>query len=544
MDVAFAAPGPGQWALDRSHYPGGTTPISQWVMEQSMPAGMERVFAEVGVPARRLDARFVHGFMYTRLRPLIGGDRGATRLPPLVLLKAVAHLHPEFRRRARAAERTLRDVPSREVAERWERELRPELRRRNEQLQAVDPDALDDAALQRHVDDLLDQVRSNFELHFWLHGHDIGPIARFLYECERWGIAAARAVAALAGASPSTVRPQRRLRRLRELVESSGRAVRSLDDVRAVSPEASALVDEHLAEYGDVLATGYDITSLTLGEIPGAVLDSIRTATVPDPVDVETLAAPLRDTVPASERQRFDALLDDARAVMDMRDDNGLHTVEWPVGLLRRALLAAGRRRVQRRELDDAEQALELTVDEAHDLFGERRPTAATLERRADRRRAEAALDPPSTLGPAEPSPPPDVLPSPLDVTVAMVQVALEHMGMAGNASADPLVGAGVGTGAYVGRARTAASADEAIDKLEPGDVLVVRATSPAFNVVLAIAGAVVTADGGAMSHAAVLARELGIPAVVGARGALDIPDGATVEVDPGAGRVRVLTAV
>ena len=47
--------------------------------------------------------------------------------------------------------------------------------------------------------------------------------------------------------------------------------------------------------------------------------------------------------------------------------------------------------------------------------------------------------------------------------------------------------------------------------------MLVVRATSPAFNAVLAIAGAVVTAEGGPLSHAAVLARELGIPAVVGA---------------------------
>jgi pyruvate,water dikinase len=71
--------------------------------------------------------------------------------------------------------------------------------------------------------------------------------------------------------------------------------------------------------------------------------------------------------------------------------------------------------------------------------------------------------------------------------------------------------------------------------------VLVVRATSPAFNAVLAVAGAVVTSHGGALSHAAVLARELGIPAVVGAPGALDIADGATVTVDPVLGRVAVV---
>ena len=55
-------------------------------------------------------------------------------------------------------------------------------------------------------------------------------------------------------------------------------------------------------------------------------------------------------------------------------------------------------------------------------------------------------------------------------------------------------------------------------------------------------AGGVVTADGGPMCHAAVIARELGIPAIIGARAALtDIPDGAMVELDPTAGTVRVL---
>ena len=57
----------------------------------------------------------------------------------------------------------------------------------------------------------------------------------------------------------------------------------------------------------------------------------------------------------------------------------------------------------------------------------------------------------------------------------------------------------------------------------------------------LAIAGAVVTVDGGVLSHAAVLARELGIAAVVGAPEAMTIPDGATVEVDPVEGEVRIL---
>ncbi len=83
-----------------------------------------------------------------------------------------------------------------------------------------------------------------------------------------------------------------------------------------------------------------------------------------------------------------------------------------------------------------------------------------------------------------------------------MVQVSLKFMGMDGTGVGDAIAGTGIGSSRYIGRARVAGSADEALDRLEPGDVLVVRATSPAFNSVLAIAGGVVTADGGALSHA------------------------------------------
>ena len=53
------------------------------------------------------------------------------------------------------------------------------------------------------------------------------------------------------------------------------------------------------------------------------------------------------------------------------------------------------------------------------------------------------------------------------------------------------------------------------MDVIEPGDVIITRCTSPSWNTILAYAGALVTATGGLASHAAVIARELGIPAVI-----------------------------
>jgi len=537
--TTFTPPGPGQWALDRSHFPGGTTPIYQELMTATLADGMRRVFAEVGVPALEIRAAFVDGFMYTRLIPLIGGDKPPGKLPPAPVLKLVTRIHPEFRKRAKAATAALEQRTHLDMVDEWTTTIRPRTVAANSEFQAVDVDSIDDAALAAHIGELLDHLTECTELHFYLHGYDLGPIARYLHHAIGWGLEPTDATAALAGASPSTSRPTIRLCRLRGLIEAAGREVTTLDDIRSISPEAASVLDEHIAEHGYVVATGYDITSFTLIEMPGALIGSIRSAEPPPTTDVD-LATRLRDAVPAGSRDEFDQLLADARAVMDMRDDNGPQTVEWPTGLLRRALLAAGRRLAGRDELHEADHALELTQAEARRALIGSLPGADELAQRSADRVASARLDPPSTLGPDEPEPPLDVMPKPLADLVAVVKTSLTHLGMDGETTADPYQGVGVGQAPYTGRVCSAESADEAIEKLEPGDVLVVRATSPAFNAVLGIAGAVVTSSGGALSHAAVLARELGIPAVVGVRGALDIADGSTVTVDPVAGRVDV----
>jgi len=123
-----------------------------------------------------------------------------------------------------------------------------------------------------------------------------------------------------------------------------------------------------------------------------------------------------------------------------------------------------------------------------------------------------------------------------------MVQIVIEQLGMGGERPTKGLHGVGVGDRIVRGRACRVDSPEHAIDRLRNGDVLVVPCTTPAYNAVLTLAGAIVTADGGPLSHAAVLARELGISAVVGARGALtEIPDGALIDVDPVAGEVRIV---
>jgi pyruvate,water dikinase len=252
--------------------------------------------------------------------------------------------------------------------------------------------------------------------------------------------------------------------------------------------------------------------------------------------------AAARERVPADQQALFDLLLGEARAAMDLRDDNGPHTVEWPLGLMRMVLLEVGRRLVAKGAAHQPVHGLELAHDEVKAALDGRGPGADVLAGRAHWRATVDVEAAPRKLGQPEPPPPLDALPESLARIAGMVKLVISEAGLDGEVRTSGLNGLGVGTAAYRGVARIAGSPEAALEQLEPGDVLVVPCTTPAFNMVLAMAGAVVTAEGGALSHAAVLARELGIPGVIGApRALIDIPDGAMVEVDPVAGVVRVL---
>jgi len=546
VDEQFEAPGPGMWTIDRSHFPGGTTPISQWLM-QGAPSGMRPGFVEIGMPAETLDVRFVRGFMYTRLRPLISPDRAATKLPPLLILKLAVRLHPEMRRRAKQAAKALVEKPWNKVLDDWQQSIRPRLEASNEQLQRVDVQGLDDEGLARHLEHLMAYCRENFELHFYLHTYDLGPIGLLLADCERWKIDPAEVIPALSGASPTTSAPARILSELRKIVASSATTPRSLDDVRAISPEAARLLDEYFLRRGRMMVTRYDLDGRTLEEQPEVVLAALLSGSdaFVDEGHAEAVAARVREQVPVDEHSDFDMRLAEARETMDLRDDNGPNTVELPVGLLRYALLEAGRRAVAAGRIASPELTFELLPDEVGSFArGGSDPSSTELEERAARRHADARLTPPAMLGQAEVAPPLEVLAPPHQRFVGAVQAVLKHMGMTSpeDAPKGRLQGAGVGKEPYRGRARVARSPEEALDAMEPGDVLVVRFTTPAYNTVLSLAGAVITTEGALLSHAAVMARELGIPAVIGAEGALDeIPDGAEVEVDPASGTVKIL---
>jgi pyruvate,water dikinase len=94
--------------------------------------------------------------------------------------------------------------------------------------------------------------------------------------------------------------------------------------------------------------------------------------------------------------------------------------------------------------------------------------------------------------------------------------------------------------GVVRGVARFVPSLSE-VDRFSPGEILLTYATAPPWTPLFAVAAGIVTDVGGTLSHCAVVAREYGVPAVVGTKVATArIRDGAIITVDGSEGLVRV----
>ncbi|MEM7094419.1 MAG: PEP-utilizing enzyme [Actinomycetota bacterium] len=545
--TTFAAPGPGSWELDRSHYDSAVTPVTSMLMTEATEAAYRKLFETVGVPAQTVAMREVNGFVYTRVVPYFGADSSSTRVPPDWLIKLIFRLHPEMRRREQRASEQFDGKTFKTVIEDWHRRIKPHYVERNQAFQATDPAALDDGELADHVDSLVAYVRETYEEHHRLHGYDIGPLALLVVACRDWGIEPGEALAALEGSSPSTVEPRRHLAAIRAEIDAAGAEPTSLDEVRAVSERAAELLDAYLDRHGAVVFSSYDVDGPTLGERPEIVLATILHATEPveGSASADAAVAGLEARVPAADHAELHDLLADAREAMDMRDDNGPVTVEWPNGLLRLGMVEAGRRLAESGRLLDVEHIFDVRPDELQPLIrsGEG-PSAEALADRRVRRLAQRDLDPPERLGPEPVDPPIDAMPPSMARALDMTLAAVAAMGMAERTQDAPLTGAGIGSEGFSGTARVALTAEDALASLEPGEILVTRATSPAFNLVLTLAGGLVTVDGGPMSHAAVLSRELGLPAVIGVTDCLEhVNDGDVIELDPEAGTVRIVSS-
>lgn len=286
---------------------------------------------------------------------------------------------------------------------------------------------------------------------------------------------------------------------LRRLIEDSPREV-VLDKLRSDATAFAAKFDRLVTDCGHRGPGETELSNPVYADAPElllrSVLGSIRAEHAPPAISVRTPLARslIRVAVRAIERRERG------------RDVCMRITYE-----LRLALREWGRRLAERGTLAAADDVHYLSIDEIY--YPPVDSKECVTRRRAERKRL-AALDFPIHF--RQPwSPPAETTFDPGDV----------------------INGLAVSPGVARGKVRIMVGAD---DDFEPGEVLVANVTDTGWTPFFGCAAAVVTNVGGMMSHAAIVAREFGIPAVVNTVTATQrLKDGQLVEVDGSAGTIR-----
>jgi pyruvate,water dikinase len=191
----------------------------------------------------------------------------------------------------------------------------------------------------------------------------------------------------------------------------------------------------------------------------------------------------------------------------------------------RLALHELARRAAARGGPADVRSSFLVTVDELPRYLADPRSFRATITERAALQAYLQAREPPAWFEGRIPAPSTWPLRSALEPTVP--------------AAGSRLDGIGVSSGRFRGRARIVTGPADPRG-LAPGDVLVCHITDPSWTPLFLVAGAVACETGAQQSHAAIVARELGIPGVMSVLGITAVPDGTWLDVDGDAGTVTV----
>jgi pyruvate,water dikinase len=535
--LVFEAPGPGTWERDPVHFP---RPVSRYWVDthpDAFAAGTKAMMGYYGLLLDRLETRYPNGFAYNCKVPA-----------------AESEIPDRF---ARAAE-ALHTKAWRAQLREWDEESKPAAIAAHRSIQAVDPDSLSDEELAAHLVRCRDHHRAMITQHMRYTASAVIPVGDLMVHVMQWApeVSQAELLTLMRGASPVSAGASEEMAALvdafaanpdaRAVLESDDDAAEILAALRARHDAEGEAIAAYLELVGYRLLDGFDISGRYALELPDALVRAIRSAVAgrDEDDDLEARTAAIRARVPEEHRAEFDELLAEARLMYRLRDERGVFSDIWASGLMRRGALSAGRRLAARGRLEDPEHVVEATAEEmAAMVTGTGGPSAEEVAERFARRTSFTGREGPRLLG-DPPAPPPDLsgLPPEVGRLMAAVMVALGQVFGSSEAEHEEnrLRGLAASGGVYEGVARRIAGPEE-FDRIQQGDVLVTGSTSEAFNILLPLLGAIVTDAGGLLSHSAIVAREYGIPGVVGTRDATQlIPDGAHVRVDGDAGDVTV----
>ncbi len=292
--------------------------------------------------------------------------------------------------------------------------------------------------------------------------------------------------------------------------ESPNVTLRMAGDLRKVG-SGEMLLDDWLAMYGHRAGSDLELSEPRHAEQPDALQRLARQAAErADPLEAHRAnvvrsreaQAEINKRLPVKRVGEFEALLDRVRRYLPLRED-AKHELIRGYALLRTTAREIGRRL----QIDD--EVFLLSEDEMLEGLRVGLVPLALIHQRKRERVAQAGLELPRVIG---------------DAAELFEPKAIEPDGRSISAFT-------IAPGKAEGRVRLVERADDMVD-LQIGDVLVCPSTDPSWTPLFAQAAAVVMERGGTLSHGAVVAREMGKPAVVVEQAMRRLVEGEHIEVD------------
>lgn len=304
-------------------------------------------------------------------------------------------------------------------------------------------------------------------------------------------------------------------------------------------------IEPYQREFGWHAVWSHEFIFPTVREQMQPVLELVRGYLATD-YDYPTAIEAMRADIAAASEEILDGL--DGEALDAMRAANAINLRMAPLtpdhhfyidqganAHVRLVLLAVGRKLVEAGRLDAPDDVMFLRYNELRALIGSADALDARgiVAARRGERAAAQVLQPRDWVG--------TVTPSQLAFPYLVNWGYPERFHRVHGDDLAVVEGIGASAGVVEGIARVVQTVDE-FDEVRDGDILVCQMTNPAWVVLFTKIAGLVTDTGGTTSHPAVLAREFGIPAVIGTSVATQrIRTGDRIRVDGGVGRVDVL---
>jgi pyruvate,water dikinase len=528
----------GFWQFDRVHCPRPLTPLSQEVLLGALSEGFTAAMAEFAYPFA-IPMRVVNSYGYIAFVPFALGDE-------------------TFDERMAGHQERLAPVLPR-IGELRETEWLPAMLPGLERARSLDYGALTDATLLATFAEL----RRDLVARWHTHGRIVFSYitASELDDFYQEHLAPddpTEPFLLLHGFPTRSFDAQVGLWRLSRMVRASPALTRLVTDTPpgelparlAITSEGRtfrAALAAYLDEFGWRRDGMLELSEPTWRDDPRGALGAIQGYLAVDddsgPEERLRAAASLREQLHARARARlaphpelgarFDELYARARPYTLIDEDHNFYIDQMGNAVMRLPVLEIGRRLAARGALAAPDDVFMLFTDELpHGLGGV--DLRGRVTERQDQLAHWATIAPPLTLGDS----PED---GPIDPFLAAC-IKVDGTPPLAESTAALLRGTPAAPGVARGRARVARSLEEAW-AVEPGEVLVCEMTLPPWTPVFSVACAVVADTGGILSHCAIVAREYGIPCVVGTvTGTAVITTGQELTVDGGTGTVRIET--